>query len=363
MLFIYFYSLRDLWGGFNVFRYITFRSFMAIVFGFFISWWLIGLGKEILKRWQFGQVTRTGEQCPILSDWHSKKSGTPTMGGIFLILSIVLTWILWVDLSSWMLWLCVYILLHLGILGFWDDWLKLKKKSSSGISKKAKLFHQFIVGVIVAICVGLSKDITSQIHFPFFKDVVVNLGIFYFLWSILVISGSSNAVNLTDGMDGLAIGCSVMVFLTYALLSYVAGHRIIADYLLVPYVRGAGELAVICASVFGCGLGYLWYNAYPAQVFMGDVGALALGGLIGGISLLIKQELLLIVSGGVFVVEALSVIVQVISFKFFGRRVFRVAPIHHHFYAKGIDEVKVTIRFWIVSGLLAVLTLACLKLR
>ncbi len=363
MLYNLFYRFSDIWIGFNVLKYISFRSIMAVVTGFLLSWFLIGKGIGLLKKSQLLQVTRDEKECPDLSDWHKTKQSTPTMGGIFILASLLITWLLWVDWTNPFLWVSIYALLHLGFLGLIDDLRKFKGKSARGVSKRTKLFNQAIVGLIIGAWILSQPWIPNEIFFPFFKRLAMNLGIFYVLWSAFVVTASSNAVNLTDGMDGLAIGCTAIVALTYAILAYITGNAKLATYLFVPYVPGAGEIAVICAGLFGVSLGYLWYNAYPAEVFMGDVGALALGGLIGALALFIKQEILLIIAGGVFVLEAMSVILQIGSFRLFGRRIFRVAPLHHHFQVKGRHEVKVIVRFWIISGLLALFALVTLKLR
>ncbi len=363
MLYNLFYQFRDVWIGFNVLKYITFRALASAVFGFVFSWYVIGKAKGILTSLQFLQVTRDEEDCPALSEWHKSKRTVPTMGGLFIILSLVLSWLLWVDWRSPFLWLGVYVLFHLGLVGLLDDTRKIISQSSRGLSKSAKLINQSIVGVVVGGYLYSQPWFPKTMHFPFFKDITLSLGVYFILWSVLVISATSNAVNLTDGMDGLAIGCVIMTALTYAVLSYVAGNVRIAQYLWVPYVRGAGELSVMCAGIFGVGLGYLWYNAYPAEIFMGDSGALALGGVLGMVALAVKQEWLLVIAGGIFVFEALSVILQVFSFRVFGRRIFKVAPLHHHYQVKGKHEVKVIVRFWIISGILAILALSTLKLR
>ncbi len=363
MLYNLFYQFRDLWIGFNVLKYITFRALMSSITGFVLCWWMLGWGIKQLRSYMLFQPTRREQDCPDLSQWHQSKKNTPTMGGIFMLIALLLTWLLWVDWSNPFLWLCIYVTLHLGIVGLLDDLSKLKNQSSKGIRKRTKFINQLIVGLIVGIWLMMQGWFPKGMYFPFIKHWVVNLGIGYIFWSALVIAGSSNAVNLTDGMDGLAIGCTVMVALTYAILSYAAGNVKIANYLFLPYVPGAGELAIICAGLFGVGLGYLWYNCYPAEVFMGDVGSLSIGGILGAVALFIKQEWLLVVAGGIFVAEVISVILQVGSFKLWGKRIFRVAPLHHHFQLKGRHEVKVIVRLWIVSGMLAILALASLKLR
>ncbi len=363
MLYWLFYQFRDIWIGFNVLRYISFRALMSALTGFLVAWYLIGIGKEYLLRLQAYQPTRDGKECPQLSQWHESKRSTPTMGGVFILISLLLVWVLWVDWRVIFPWLGTYVLLHLGLLGLVDDLRKLRTNSAKGVSKRAKLINQAVTGLVVGLVLVGQDWFPKEVFFPFFKQLVISLGVFYPLWSALVITATSNAVNLTDGMDGLAIGTTIMVALTYAGLAYVAGHYRLATYLFVPYVRGAGEVAVMCAGLFGVGLGYLWYNAYPAEVFMGDVGALAIGGLIGAVALFVKQEVLLVLAGGIFVAEALSVILQVGGYRLFRKRPFKLAPIHHHFQVGGQHEVKVIIRFWIVSILLAILSLASLKLR
>ncbi len=363
MLYNLFYQFRDIWIGFNVLKYITFRALSSAVCGFLLSWYVIGKARSILGAWQVVQVTRDEKECPILSEWHRSKRNVPTMAGVFMIFVLILTWLLWVDWRSPFLWLGVYVLLHLGIVGAIDDIKKIVSHSAGGISKLAKLINQAIVGLVVATYLYRQPWFPSTMHFPFFKDIVFPLGVFFIAWGVLIITATSNAVNLTDGMDGLAIGCLIMTALTYGVLSYIAGNVKIAHYLWVPYVKGAGELSVMCAGLFGVGLGYLWYNAYPAEIFMGDSGALAFGGILGMVALAVKQEWLLVLSGGIFVFETLSVILQVLSFRIFGKRIFKVAPLHHHFQAGGRHEVKVIVRFWIISGILSLLALATLKLR
>lgn len=362
MLYYLFYPLKDVWFGFNVFRYITFRAAMASLTAFLIS---VILGPAIiswLKYLSFGQNIRR-EYVEPLYDLHKHKQGTPTMGGILIILSIALSTILWSDIRNKYILLTLGSFLWLGGIGFMDDYIKVVKKRNLGIRPMTKFFGQIILGVLVSLFVIMCTPIPRTLYIPFFKYFLLNLGVFYILFVILVLAGSSNAVNLTDGLDGLAIGCTIIAALTYSVLSYVAGHFKFSDYLHVFYLDGAGELSIFCASMVGAGLGFLWFNSYPANVFMGDTGSLALGGAIGVVAILIKKELLLFLVGGIFVIEALSVLLQIIWFKLTSRRLFLMSPIHHHFQLLGWHESKVTIRFWIVAIILALLSLATLKLQ
>jgi phospho-N-acetylmuramoyl-pentapeptide-transferase len=304
------------------------------------------------------QVVRTeGPQT------HLKKSGTPTMGGVLILFSLLTSLILWVDLSNISVWIVVFVTVACGILGFVDDYKKVVQKNPKGISAKQKMFWQIIVAGIASYLFLHFTHVKSDLHFPFFKNAVIDLGWLYVPFAMCVIVGFSNAVNLTDGLDGLAIGPVITTAGTFMLLAYVAGHVKIAEYLEIPYVAGSGELSVFAAAMAASGLGFLWFNSHPAQVFMGDVGSLALGGAIGSLAVVTKNEILLCVVGGIFVVEALSVMIQVGSFKMRGKRVFRMAPLHHHFELMGWPEPKVIVRFWIISILLAIVALSTLKLR
>lgn len=358
MLHFFLFPLAERFSVFNVFRYITFRSLgaavTALLLGLVLGPWFI----DRLKRLQLGQVVRDdGPQS------HLKKKGTPTMGGALILFSMFASLLLWSDLFNRGLWIVSLVTVSYGILGWVDDYKKVVHKNPKGLSAKQKLFFQFLVAGVASWCFVKYAAVTPDLRVPFLKNFVWHMGWLYIPFSMLVIVGASNAVNLTDGLDGLAIGPVVITSGTFLLLAYVAGHVKIAEYLEIPYIAGAGELAVYAAAMAAAGLGFLWYNAHPAQVFMGDVGSLALGGGIGSLAVVTKNEILLLVVGGVFVMEALSVMIQVASFKMRGKRVFKMAPIHHHFELKGWPEPKVIVRFWIVSILLAILAISTLKLR
>lgn len=359
MLYHLLYPLHNLFGGFNVFRYITFRCIGAIVTGFLIALVLGPHFIRLLQRNQVGQVVR--EDGP---ESHFSKRGVPTMGGVLIIASVVISTLLWVDLTNKFVWLILAITFWYGAIGGIDDWRKIKKKNSKGLSAKVKMVLQ-IAGVVVAGTYLLNQPgFDTSLSFPFLKDVKPDLGIFYIFFMVLVVAGASNAVNLTDGLDGLATGPTVVTSGVYLLFSYLAGHAGLAAYLQIPFVPGAGEVSVFCGALAGASLGFLWFNAYPAQVFMGDVGSLAIGGALGVVAVIIKQEILLVLVGGIFVMEAISVILQVGYFKISGgKRIFLMAPFHHHFEKKGWVEPKVVVRFWIVSIILGLMALATLKLR
>lgn len=361
MLYHLFYSLKDLWFGFNVFRYITFRAVMASITAFLLSLILGPFIIALLRRFKIGEFPRRAH-VENLYQLHKHKKGTPTMGGIIIILSILISTLLWARLDNRFVILCLISVLWLGIVGFLDDYLKMIKVKSLGLSASAKFAGQLILGIAIAIYLCFSAKMPTELYVPFMKNVLANLGIFYVLFIVLVVVGTSNAVNITDGLDGLAVGCVSFIALTYGVLSYVTGHVRISDYLNLYYLAEAGELSIFCTAIAGAGLGFLWFNSYPAQIFMGDTGSLPLGGAIGVISVLIKKEMLLLVVGGIFVVEVLSVIAQVISFRLSGRRLFLMAPIHHHFQLKGWPEPKITVRFWIIAICLALFGLATLKL-
>ena len=363
MLYHLLYPLRDIFFGFNVFRYITFRTAGAIITAFILS---ITLGPyiiRILKRLKIGERVRTEEQVPGIYSMHKHKEGTPTMGGIIMLIAILLSTLLWARLDNRYILLTIFSTVWLGIVGFIDDYLKLTKKDNAGLSKKTKFVGEVILGLIVGTVLFLDPNIGSDIYMPFFKEAVFGIGFVYILFVMFVVVGTSNAVNLTDGLDGLAIGCMIMVALSYTMISYVVGNMMFSEYLFLKYIPGAGELAVFCAAMVGAGIGFLWFNCPPATVFMGDVGSLALGGGIGVVAACIKKEMLLLIVGGIFVLEAFSVILQVGSFKLRRRRIFLMSPFHHHLQMRGWPESKIVIRFWIVAAILALFTLATLKLR
>ncbi|MBX2987512.1 MAG: phospho-N-acetylmuramoyl-pentapeptide-transferase [Bdellovibrionaceae bacterium] len=358
MLYQWLYSFAGEFSALNVFRYITVRTFISFFTAFFMC---LIWGPYFIRRLRekhFGQSIRDdGPQE------HKKKAGTPTMGGGLILLSTLVPCLLWVDMTNPLVWAALIVTWGFGLIGYIDDYLKVSKKNSKGLSGKLRLIAEFLIsGVTVAVLIqwfGLS----TTVSIPFVKSISLDFGWFYPVFAALVIAGTANAVNLTDGLDGLAIVPVMISAVTLGLFAYVAGHFAIASYLQIPHVVGSGELAPIAAAIVAAGLGFLWFNAYPAQVFMGDVGSLSLGGFLGIMAVLTHNELLMLILGGVFVVEALSVITQVISFKMTGRRVFKMAPIHHHFELGGLTETKIIVRFWIISLLLAVLSLATLKLR
>lgn len=360
MLYHFLYPLRDFFFGFNVFRYISFRAAMAAITSFMLCLLLSPLTIRYLKKFNIGQIVR---KHPEVYKLQGAKEGTPTMGGVLILGAIIFSNLLWANLNNQFMLMALLVTLWLGLLGFRDDYLKLKYKRSKGLSKRQKLIAQSLLGLIIAAFLYTNPDVSTTLTVPFLKNVIINLGILYVPFVILVIVGTSNAVNLTDGLDGLAIGCVVIVALTYGILSYVSGHISFSDYLLIPYIPDAGELAVFCSAIFGAGLGFLWFNCYPASFFMGDVGSLALGGSIGAVAVFIKKELLLVIVGGIFVIEALSVILQVYSFHFCKKRIFKMSPLHHHFEKSGWPESKIIVRFWIVAIILSLVTLLTLKLR
>ncbi len=359
MLYHLLYPLKTVFGGFNVFRYLTFRSIFAILTALLITLvigpWVIRKLKEL----SFGQYIREdGPQS------HHRKAGTPTMGGLMILFSLVVTTLLWADLGNFYIWLLIGVSLAFGAIGFMDDYLKVIKKHNRGLTGRAKFFWQSVVAILVAVALYYYPGFETTLTVPFFKEINPNLGLSFIPLAAFIIVGTANAVNLTDGLDGLAIGPVTIAAAFYLIFAYLAGHARIAAYLQIPFVRGVGELSVFLGALVGAGIGFLWFNAYPAQVFMGDVGALALGGILGTVAIAVKQEILLVIVGGLFVVEALSVIMQVGFFKVTnGKRIFRMAPIHHHFELKGWPEPKVIVRFWIISIVLGLLSLSALKLR
>ena len=361
MLYSIFSSLVENYSFLNVFKYITVRIALSVITSFIIVF-LIGepLIKIFKRRQILGPIRQDG---PI--DHIIKKSGTPTMGGLIIILGIFLGTFLWADLKNVYILTVIFISISLGLLGFIDDLLKIKLKNSRGLNSKLKLTGQLFIALIAIFILSRYSDhqYLNNLYFPFFKNVVLPMGIFFIPFTILVIVGSSNAVNLTDGLDGLATVPVMLVALSFTLISYIVGNSIFAEYLKIPYIANVGELSIFCGAIFGSCLGFLWYNAPPAKIFMGDTGSLSLGGSLAAVAIIVKHEIVLAIIGGLFVLETLSVIIQVVSFKLTGKRVFRMAPIHHHFEKKGWPESTVVIRFWIIAIILALVGLATLKLR
>jgi phospho-N-acetylmuramoyl-pentapeptide-transferase len=361
MLYHLLYHLYPTFKIFNVFRYITFRTALATLTALLIS---LALGPRLIRKlreFQIGQQIRP--EGPLS---HQTKKGTPTMGGLLILLAVVLPSLLWADLTNLFVWMVLISTLLYGVIGFADDYLKITRKRSLGLTVRQKMAAQWGVALLLGLALywmAQESAYTTRFSFPFFKKWTPDIGVWYVPWAMLVIVGAANAVNLTDGLDGLAIGSALIASGTYAILAYIVGHAKVAGYLDVPNVKGAGELAIICGAMVGASLGFLWFNCNPAQVFMGDVGSMALGGALGTVAVLIKQEILLVFVGGLFVIEALSVILQVASFRLRGKRIFRMAPIHHHFELSGWPEQKVVIRFWIVAIIFALLSLSTLKLR
>ncbi|MFH1799160.1 MAG: phospho-N-acetylmuramoyl-pentapeptide-transferase [Candidatus Omnitrophota bacterium] len=356
------YPLKEFWFGFNVFKYITFRASMAAITSFAVCVIFGPILIKWLKKADAKQYVRK-EHVRNLYDLHKHKEGTPTMGGLLIIFAVAVSSLLWCRLDNDYVLLVLSGMIWLGIVGCVDDMLKIRNKSSKGLQAITKLVGQITLALIVGLFVINNEHIGPGLYLPFVKNAIANLGIFYLLFVLVVIVGTSNAVNLTDGLDGLAIGCVVFITMTYALISYITGHVEMSKYLQVFYLAGAGEITVFCAALTGAGLGFLWFNSYPASIFMGDTGSLSLGGVIAIISVLLKKEVLLLIVGGVLTLEAVSVILQVGSYKLRKKRIFLMAPIHHHFQLKGWHEAKVTIRFLIVAAILAVLSMATLKVR
>jgi phospho-N-acetylmuramoyl-pentapeptide-transferase len=358
MLYALLYPLHTAYPPLNVFKYITFRTLLAGLTALTVS---LVLGPSLI-RWlsklQIGQSIRTDGPAA-----HATKAGTPTMGGMLIIFSLVLPTLLLADLSDRYIWIALLVTVGHGLVGFLDDWAKVRRRNSAGIPGRVRLAVEFVIAGLGASAVYVFSEQGGQLTMPFLKDVRPDLGLWYIPFGALVVVGAANAVNLTDGLDGLAIGPVMIAGATFTVFAYTAGHARIAEYLQIPFVPGAGELAVFCGALAAAGLGFLWFNAYPAQMFMGDVGSLALGAALGIVALITRQELVLVLVGGVFVVEALSVIGQVVSFKLRRKRIFRMAPIHHHFELLGWPEPQIIVRFWIVSVVCALLALSTLKLR
>jgi len=352
--------LKQFHSGFNVFQYITLRAILGTITALMIS---LVVGPAMIRKlttYKIGQQVRDdGPQA------HLSKAGTPTMGGALILVSIAISTILWSDLSSWRVWMTLAVTILFGLIGGLDDYKKLVYGNSKGLSSKVKYFWQSVIGLGAAFIIYhmAATPIETTLIVPFLKDVMLPLGGFFIVLTYFVIVGSSNAVNLTDGLDGLAIMPTVMVAGALGVFTYLTGHANFSSYLGIPYVAGVGELTIFCGSLVGAGLGFLWFNTYPAQVFMGDIGALSLGAALGVVAVLVRQELVLLIMGGVFVMETVSVILQVGSYKLTGHRIFKMAPLHHHFELKGWPEPRVIVRFWIITVVLVLIGLASLKVR
>lgn len=344
----------------NVIHFLTFRAILAALTSLLFA---LGFGPLMIRKLQLLQMGQVIRDCGPQS--HLSKAGTPTMGGLLIILSIIVGVILWGDLSNAYLLYLLFVLIGFGAIGWADDYLKIYRKNTKGLSSKQKIFWQSIVALITVtlLYTTTKSSAETQLVIPFLKSVMIQLGPWYIFWSYLVIIGSSNAVNLTDGLDGLAILPTVLVAAALGVFAYVTGNSHFAHYLIIPYIPGVGECAIFCGAIVGAGLGFLWFNAYPAQVFMGDVGSLGLGAVLGLLAVIVRQELVLFIMGGIFVLEAVSVMLQVGSYKLRKKRIFKMAPIHHHFELKGWPEPKVIVRFWIITFVLVLVGLATLKLR
>ncbi len=356
------HSLKDVFILFNLFRYITFRSAGASITAFILCLWL---GPRMIGWLKHIKITAFNkrEHAASIHAFYAHKDSVPTMGGILIVASVVISVFLWGNLTNRFVWILLATVAWFGLVGFLDDWLKMRSKSSRGLSSLTKITGQLILGLAIGFYLYLDPDFDRWLYLPLIKKGAIYLGVFYIPFIVLVLVGSSNALNLTDGLDGLAIGCTVFTAAAFAIVSYLVGRVDFSAYLSIPYVPDAGEVTVFAAALVGASLGFLWFNCYPAEVMMGDTGSLALGGAIGAMSILIKKEALLIIVGGIFVWEALSVIFQVASFKLFRKRIFLMSPFHHHLQLKGWPESKVTIRLWIIAIILAVVGLSTLKVR
>jgi phospho-N-acetylmuramoyl-pentapeptide-transferase len=361
MLFSFLTSLVDSYSFLNVFKYLTFRTGLSVITSLIV---VFIIGGPLIKSFSKNQITGPIRQDGPL-DHIIKKSGTPTMGGIIIIIGILSSTLLWADLRNIYIWTLIFVSLSLGLLGFIDDLLKIKFKNSRGLNSKLKFLGQFFISCIsLLILIKYSNhEYLFNLYFPFFKNLIFQMGVFFIPFALFVIIGSSNAVNLTDGLDGLATVPVMLVALSFTLISYVVGNTIFSEYLKLQYIPDVGEISVFCGSIVGACLGFLWYNAPPAKIFMGDTGSLSLGGSLAAVAIIVKHEIVLAIIGGLFVLETVSVIIQVISYKMTGKRVFMMAPIHHHFEKKGWAESTIVIRFWIIAIILALIGLATLKLR
>jgi phospho-N-acetylmuramoyl-pentapeptide-transferase len=353
------FPLVDIFSAFNIFQYITFRAAYAAVTALFISFIFGPKIIKALKKFKLGQMVRTdGPQS------HFHKSGTPTMGGIIMILAVLVSTVLWQDIRNPYVWIGLGSMLGFGFVGFIDDYLKITRKSTEGLHARFKLIGQIFISLVIVLVIYFNgNEHTTLLYLPFLKTPVIDLGVLYIPFGVFVLVAWANAVNLSDGLDGLAVGLVMMAGIAFVIISYITGRADFAEYLQIPYLPESSELPVFCFGFVGACIGFLWFNSHPAEVFMGDTGSLALGGVLGVMSLMIKKEILLVVIGGVFVLETLSVIIQVVSFKTTGKRVFKMAPLHHHFELKGWAETKVVIRFWIMGGMFAILALSTLKIQ
>lgn len=356
------YPLKEYFFVFNIFRYITFRAAGASITAFLFCLWF---GPCII-RWLKTVKVMSHNQRPYANAIHplfKHKNQVPTMGGLLIVASVVLSVLLWGNLTNHFVWILLLAVLGFGGVGFLDDWLKIRSQSSRGLSSMTKLLGQLAFGLMIGVYLYTDPGFDKNLYLPFLKKGIFDLGIFFVPFVVLVLAGTSNALNLTDGLDGLAIGCTLFTTGTFAIIAYVTGHMDFAHYLSIPYIPGSGESTIICAALVGASAGFLWFNSYPADVMMGDTGSLALGGVVGTIAVLTKKEAVLVIVGGIFVMEAVSVILQVLSFKLFKRRIFLMSPFHHHLQLKGWPESKVTVRLWIIALVLAVVGLATLKVR
>jgi phospho-N-acetylmuramoyl-pentapeptide-transferase len=353
------YPLVKFFTPFNVFMYLTFRGAYAALTTLLICFLFGGKIIEALRKLKIGQEIRADGPAT-----HLVKTGTPTMGGIFIIGSVVIAMLLWGDLSNSIIWLTLFSLVAFGAIGFIDDYLKVSRHNSAGLSAWAKLAGQFIAALAIVLYLFFTGDgEVTELYIPFFKNPVIDMGWLWIPFGILLIMGESNAVNFSDGLDGLLAGLLILVFITLGILAYISGRTDYSEYLGIPYIPGAGELTVLCFAIGGALIGFLWFNCHPAETFMGDVGSLSMGGVVAVISLIIKKEILILIIGGVFVLEIASVIIQVLSFKLRKKRVFKMAPLHHHFELSGWAETKVVVRFWILGGLFAIIALSTLKIQ
>ncbi|WP_299237995.1 phospho-N-acetylmuramoyl-pentapeptide-transferase [Sulfurihydrogenibium sp.] len=343
----------------NLFKYITFRGFYALITAFFIS---LLIGPYVINKLKIFQNKQGGYVREDTPDWHQMKKHTPTMGGVMILIVVSLTSLLWCRLDNLYVWLLILTFLSFGLIGFIDDYKKIKDKK--GLSSKAKFLMQLSAASIVAFILYTYPKFNTVLYVPFFKNLSIDLGVFYLFWMIFIIVGTSNAVNLTDGLDGLAIGPSLISVATFSIFAYITGNAVLSKYLFIPYIDGSGEITVFLMALLGGGLGFLWFNSFPAEMFMGDGGSLSIGAVLGIASIITKQELILAVVGGIFVVETLSVIAQVAYFRLTGgKRLFKMAPIHHHFELAGLPEPKIVVRVWIISLLLSIIALSTLKIR